>query len=172
MDDQISVDSSSSLFIERNDAVAADFDDIDTPITQSPQSVQSARSSSLPLTPTVAVSRPEQLAIDYVDATMKVQRLQKLLKSMEELRCFDCNDMERVQQEMGEASRLADAIQASVSEEEWKLVSVFVTLKTREWFFEQAVSNSLLLVDKDAALFQGFVKKEVYLTRLANEALQ
>lgn len=96
----------------------------------------------------------------------KMERLGALREKLQSLAWFDQDDVELVQKEFDSAQLKLDAIKASVSRGD--AVYMHVTLKRRESFLESAVRQNLLDPDKDRTLFHALVKKQVYLTRLAN----
>lgn len=111
----------------------------------------------------------EDVAVQVFDAAEKETRLEKLIDRMQATSYFDGDDVTRVREELEQTREKLAAIHEVVSKSDWKLVTLFITLRRREAFLEQAVSDRLLHPEEDEELFSEFVKKQVYLTRLASE---
>lgn len=113
----------------------------------------------------------EDVAQQVVEADQKIVRLMQLKSRMLALPCFDKEDVESVEASIHAAEQRIDAIHQAVSKAQWRVIVLFITLKRREAFLEQAVADKLLLPspEADGLLFQSLVQKQVYLTRLAHE---
>lgn len=118
------------------------------------------------------MAHEESVATQLVDAAIKVKRLMKVKAMMEQSPFFDNDDVRRIDDEMQAVEQTADTVRQTVSKQQWTAVRMFITLKHREIELEAAVGQQLLLPDQDGELFQGLVKKQVYLTRLAMEAIE
>lgn len=114
----------------------------------------------------------EDVAHQVVEADRKIKRLQELKTRMLASPCFDVEDVASVDACITAADQRIDAIQQAVSKAQWKVIALFITLKRREAFLEEAVSDKLLLPHVDGTLFQTLVQKQVYLTRIAQEKAQ
>lgn len=149
-----------------------------SPLTQSPRSLLDGSTlvdsdaddeselqgdTEQPLDPVQTVTRiAEQISM----LQAKLERLDTLCAKFSELAWFDEDDVELVRKEHESTKLKLDAIKASVQRGD--VVYMHVTLQRRELFLETAVRQHLVDVDKDYALFHALVKKQVYLTRLAN----
>ena len=123
--------------------------------------------------PTTAPESREQLfAAQLVTAAKKVKRLATVKRIMEQSPFFDDDDVRRVDAEMEAVERHATSMRDTITKQQWPSVRMFITLQHRELEIEAAVAQGLLEPDEDTELFQGLVKKQVYLTRLANEAIE
>lgn len=151
-----------------------------SPLTQSPRSVHngstlvdsdvdaSADDEQQAMAP-ARLHSVVQLAEQISMLQTKVERLDKLRDKFQELPWFDNDDMELLAKEHHSAQFKLDAIKAAVQQGE--NVYLHVTLKRREAFLENAVRQHLLDPEKDKPLFHALVKKQVYLTRLAENRL-
>lgn len=95
----------------------------------------------------------------------KEARLQQLQIKLDASPYFDDEDVALVQTQLELVKQKLSAIRASVSKAD--VVYMLVTLKHREAFLEDAVTNDLIAPDLDKQVLQTFVKRQVYLTRLA-----
>lgn len=117
-------------------------------------------------------SREAMLASQLVTAAHKVKRLAKVKCIMEQSPFFDDDDVRRVAAEMEAVERTAAAVRDTITKAQWSCVRMFITLQHRELEMEAAVTQGLLDPAEDTELFQGLVKKQVYLTRLATDAIE
>jgi uncharacterized alpha-E superfamily protein len=106
-----------------------------------------------------------------VTAAQKVKRLAKVKCIMEQSPFFDDDDVRRVTAEIEAVERTAAAVRDAITKAQWSCVRMFITLQHRELEMEAAVTQGLLDPAEDTELFQGLVKKQVYLTRLATDAI-
>jgi len=138
----------------------------------------SERSDSSDSSPGTSVHAPPHesceamLASQLVTAAHKVKRLAKVKCIMEQSPFFDDDDVRRVATEMEAVERTAAAVRDAITKAQWSCVRMFITLQHRELEMEAAVTQGLLDPTEDTELFQGLVKKQVYLTRLATDAIE
>lgn len=135
-------------------------------------SLSESESEGTGLLVSTPLSHEELVARQLVDGTLKIQRLLKLKEMMAQSPSFDDDDVRRVQAEVQAVENTTDVVRRGIPRRQWPAVRMFTTLRHRELELEAAVAAQLLYLDEDAELFQGLVKKQVYLTRLASEAAE
>lgn len=111
----------------------------------------------------------EQVASVLFKANRKIKRLEELRARMVASVYFDQDDLQRIAQEEALVEAEVAATRETVSKQDWARVRLYLTLKHREAELEAAVTGGLIDVEADETLFSGLVKKQVYLTRLAEE---